>query len=677
MSAAEIADGLTLQGSDRKRLQKWLNQMVLDGEIVRIRQNRYSLGRDVDLLTGDLTVVRSGNGFVKAGDGRPDVFVPERHMGTALPGDRVVVRVADNEQGDALRPEGKIIRILQRSDRDIVGTLKTTGKFLYVLPLDPVYAKDFYVHDTGGAQEGDRVVIKFTQWQNRHVNPEGRIVEVLGPATEPSVDTKSIIRHYGLSEAFNPDLLADADQARCYMQTPGERLDLRGRLIITIDPERARDFDDAVSLETDANGNRVLGVHIADVSHFVRPGGRLDTEARERGNSVYLPDAVLPMLPEQLSNGICSLRPDEDRLAFSVFLTFNERMDVVGRKFAKSMIRSKCRLTYEQAMDVIAGREVRAARDTAIVTLIRDLNQVAQALRKRRFARHALDLDVGECEIVIGPDGRMTGIRPVVNDESHQLIEECMVAANEAVAFALQNQGRTIISRLHEPPAPAKIEELTMQLAEMGYTPGDLNQPSHMAAFLRSIQDDPLGHTVRVMVLKSMSRAVYSADDSGHFGLAKKHYAHFTSPIRRYPDLVLHRQLADWLARDRNSYTKASLAAVAEHCSTTEQKAEEAEWALLEIKKYRYFEQELAEGKPNVYEAVICTVTNFGMFVELPDIQIQGLVHISAISGRYVRYDRRKQALRAGKKVYGIGDRVTVMPSSVDFDQRRLDFVLA
>ncbi len=683
LAANEMAAALKLEGRAKKHLSKTLHQLVVDGDIVVIRGNRYSLGEPADLVTGDIQIVRSGNGFVTDRAGRRTVFVPAADIGTALPGDRVVARIDRDKPSARGRMEGRVIRILERKRRDIVGTLKTTGTFFYVVPIDSSYAKDFYVPDAAGAAIGDRVVVRFGQWANRHVNPEGEIVEIIGPADRPESDTLSVIRHYGLHDEFPPETLREAEVASIRLEDAGRREDLREVLTITIDPERARDFDDALSLHTREDGVRVLGVHIADVSRFVTPGSALDAEAALRGNSVYLPDKVLPMLPEQLSNGVCSLNPRQDKLTFSAFITFDGQAAPVESRFSRTVIRSRARLTYEQAMDVLAGRSVRkrAAREGAegvtdeVAALVRALGKLAQQIRRRRFARHALALDVPECEVVLDADGRMTGLRPVVNDESHQLVEECMVAANEAVARALSEASIPFISRLHEPPDELKIEDLTTELVSLGYEPGDLSKPKNLSAFLRKVEGDPLEYHVRTAVLRSMKRAVYSADESGHFGLAKRFYAHFTSPIRRYADLTVHRQLAALLERARPPYTLQALRAPAWNCSETESQAERAERDVLEMKKYRYLSMLVEEQRAETFQAVVVKVTNFGMFIDIPDLQLGGLVHVSALSDRFVRFDRAKQTLSAGKTVFKLGHRLSVRPVGVDFENRRIDFV--
>ena len=528
-------------------------------------------------------------------------------------------------------------------------------------------------------------ICRFTNWEHKHVNPEGEVIESLGPADDPSGDTLAVVRHYNLPDAFPESVVREAETVSALVDEPGEREDLRDAYILTVDPARARDFDDALSLESQKDGSRVLGVHIADVSHFVRPGSELDAEAARRGNSVYLPDTVLPMLPEQLSNGVCSLRPDEDRLAFSAFLTLDANDRIVKSRFARTIIRSRLRLTYEQALAVLEDRPGDAGMDVPkrAAGLLKALHAIAQNLRRARFERHALDLDMPECEIVMGKNGRVEKIHLVRNDVSHQLIEECMVAANEAVARELRVNQVPLISRLHEPSNVEKIGDLTAQLAGMGFEPGDLTQQSNLAAFLRRVADDPLVMHIRMAVLRSLSRAVYSAEESGHYGLAKTDYCHFTSPIRRYPDLTVHRQLAARLSRGdaqagrRTMYGRDDLSAIASVCTATEEAADEAERTLEEIKKYRYLEQQIADQKVEAYDAVVVTVLNFGMFVEVLQLRIQGLIHVSEISDRFVRYDSGSQSLNAGNTVYRVGSELQVIPVRVDFDKRQIDFVIA
>ncbi len=679
MTVDEMAGALGLGGAGRKALADLLRQMMANGEIVAIRKIRYTLGAPADLVTGRIEVKRSGAGYLADSSQPFGVMVDRGDMGTALPGDRVVVRLEPPRHGaPEWQRHGQVIRIVERARRVVVGTLRSTGKFFYVVPMDPSYQQDFYVPDAAGAKLDDRVVVQFTNWENRHVNPEAEIIEVIGPADNPSLDTLAILRNYDLPEKFPEDVMAEAERSAARLAEPGRRLDLRQKFIFTVDPATARDFDDALSLELDGQGRRVLGVHIADVSHFVRPGSALDREATERGNSVYLPDKVIPMLPEELSNGLCSLKPGQDRLTFSVFMTFDGEGRMIGARCERSIIHSKLRLTYEQALQVLETPAGMRSKVPGVTDdsqrLLQDICGLAMTLRQRRMNQHALDIDLPESQILIGKDGMIEDIRPVVNDISHQMIEECMVAANEAVDRELSQRGVRLIHRLHEPPAEDRIELLRDELRDMGYQPGDLRQRGNLMQFVRRIRSTPLAHSAQMAVLRSMKRAVYSAKEGGHFGLAKKYYAHFTSPIRRYPDLVIHRLLAAALERRATPYRPEDLDRLSLHCSETEQAAEQAERDLMEIKKYRFLAQQLEQGKPLEYEAVVVKVANFGLFVELDDLDVQGLVHVSTLSESFVRFDAGARALRAGKDVYKVGTRLRVFAARVDFDKRRIDF---
>jgi ribonuclease R len=710
LTAVDIREALAFRGSAVKRASKWLHELEREGRIACVGTNRYGMGLATDMVTGPIELFRSGDGRVWDERRAESVFIPRRRTGTALPGDTVLVRLeADRPEHRPRKdtvPErtGRVMNVVERARHDVVGTLRSTGKFLYVVPMDPVFKHDLYVPDAAGGALGDRVVARFTNWENVHVSPEGEVIEVLGPADLPSVDTASVMRHYGLPERFPEAAMREAESASALTEAAGPRLDLRGLRVLTIDPERARDYDDALSLESDAAGRRVLGVHIADVAHFIRRGGALEAEAARRGNSVYLPDAVVPMLPEPLSNGICSLKPNEDRLTLSVFLTLDGQGKIVATTFARSVIRSCARLTYERVMAVLSGSDGGGADPLpeAVVSLLVRLSELAQQSRRRRFARHALDLDLPECELTLGPDGMIASVRLVRSDPSHQLVEECMVAANEAVALELHNRRAPAIHRVHEPPAEEKIAELTVTLTQMGYRPGDLRVQRQLAAFLRSVRSDPLAHAVQLAILKSMNRAVYSATALGHYGLAKKFYLHFTSPIRRYPDLLVHRQLrlvlfpegservsVDALAGAPDAgapppaeaagprLDRRELVAMATHCSETERNAETAERTLVELKKLRLLAAQIERGKPVVYDAVVVRILPFGLFVELDELQVQGLVPSAGLSDRPARFNRRRRTPRTGNRTHEVGARLRVYVTRVDFDRRRIDFALA
>ena len=505
------------------------------------------------------------------------------------------------------------------------------------------------------------------------------------PGKTPREDTASVMRFYGIKDAFPKGVRAETAAIASGKKALADELprkDLRKKFVFTCDPVTARDYDDALSLGKDTLGRRVLGVHIADVSHYVRPGSELDREARRRSTSVYFADKVVPMLPNELSNGLCSLVPGEDRLAFSVFITFDKAGKAIKSEFAKSIIRSKARYTYEQVMAAISAGGKRSAK-CAIPAKERKticaISELAMQLRAARFADGALDIEVPEAEIELDDSGEMTGVATRDYDESHQMIEECMVAANEAVAKELWSHKVKVLARFHDAPDELKLEELRAGAAAMGLKCGNLAEKKPFMRFLEAVKRHPAAGTLSMMILRSMQRAVYDSSNMGHWGLAKRFYAHFTSPIRRYPDLTLHRQLAAYLAAKGNP-AKAriapdELAKLAEHCTAMEQRATEAERSLAEIKKYRLLEEELASRVRVDYDAVIASCEPFGCFVDVPALAVSGLVHISRLSRGYVRYNPSDRTLRAhGGAVWNVGDRMKVHVTRVDFLNRKLDF---
>ena len=512
------------------------------------------------------------------------------------------------------------------------------------------------------------------------------------PGKTAAEDTAAVMKFYKLPFSFPREVVGEAESLRlrdedvlksvkCAGRDSGApaRLDLRKKFIFTCDPQSARDYDDALSLETDRKGNRILGVHIADVSHYVRPGSAIDREAYKRSTSVYLCDKVVPMLPEVLCNGLCSLVPNEDRFAFSVFMTFDKKGEMIGRSFAKSVIRSKARYTYEQVMEIIGRGDrsrSRGQKRSREEKVIREISKLAQQLRAIRFANGALDIEIPEAEPILDENKELAGLVTRPYDESHQMIEECMVSANEAVAKELWTNGVKILARLHEPPEEEKIQMLREELRGLGVKVGNIENPKVFAQFLQTIKSNPLYPTLSVMVLRSMKKAVYDSTAIGHFGLAKRYYAHFTSPIRRYPDLTLHRQLAAYLEKKGGRVPPRLLAAWAEHTSEREQLAAEAERGLLEIKKFRLLEDQLNTRQIVDYDAVITKCMPFGAFVEIPELAVSGLVHVSLLSRRFVKYNEYDHSLSApGGGSWRIGDRLRVHVARVDFRERRIDFV--
>ncbi|HEY5992871.1 MAG TPA: ribonuclease R, partial [Candidatus Udaeobacter sp.] len=548
LNKIDIARELGLTGTQRNALRKTLRELERAGDIARIRKNRYVLPAEADLVTGKLSIHQAGYGFlIPETPGEPDIFIAAENIGTAMHGDRVVARISRDAPYDRIkgRREGRVIRILERAHDTIVGTLQRSRNFYYVVPDDPRFVHDIYVRgdtDQGlptRASLGDKVVVRLEAWESRHVNPEGEIIEVLGPASAPGVDMLSILRKYHLPAEFPKDVL---DQAELISEQIGarqleEREDFRKEFIVTIDPDDARDFDDAIQVEKSKSGWQ-LGVHIADVAGYVEPGSALDREARRRGNSVYLPDRVIPMLPERLSNGVCSLNPGVDRLTHSVFIHFDKNGVAKSARFARSVIRSAHRLTYKQAYAILSS----PPRDQ-LGERLHGAWELAALLRRKRFEHGALDLDFPEVKVWVDGQGHPIRLERVENDESHQLIEEFMLAANEAVARELKKRAIPTIYRVHENPDPGKLAEYREFVLSFNYKVGDLTHRAELQRLLASIHGKPEEQALKVALLKSLKRARYAAQPLGHYGLAKANYLHFTSPIRRYADLVVHRAL--------------------------------------------------------------------------------------------------------------------------------------
>ena len=681
----EIAQRLGGKGRDRVDVRKTLGELERAGEIVRIRKNRYVLPSEADLVTGKLSIHQAGFGFLaQEKSGEPDIFIAAENTGTAMNGDRVVVRISRDVpqrrakgRGAGQRTEGRVIRILERARDTIVGTLQHSKNFYYVVPDDPRIVHDVYVQLPSDRKTavGDKVVVRLEEWQSRHVNPEGEIVEVLGRSDAPGVDMLSIIRKYGLPTDFPKAVLEEANRIP---QSVEQRMiegreDLRDRFIVTVDPDDARDFDDAINVDQTENGWR-LGVHIADVSAYVTPGSALDREARRRGNSVYLPDRVIPMLPERLSNGVCSLNPDVDRLTFSASIEFDRNGRPKNARFARTVIRSARRLTYKEAYAILKSEP-----NSELSRRLHTAWELASLLRHRRFEHGSLDLDFPEVKVYVDQDGKPTRLERVENDESHQLIEEFMLAANEAVARELRHGSIPTIYRVHEDPDPEKLGEYREFILSFGYKVGDLSHRKEVQRFLASIRGKPEEQALKIGLLKSLKRARYAAQPLGHYGLAKANYLHFTSPIRRYADLVVHRSLAERNLSRRSKIDVGQLESLADHISDTERNAADAEIESVRLKKLQFFQKQLEERNPQVFRAAIMDVRNFGLVVELPDALVTGVVHVSTLGDDFYRFDAAQRRLvgRRTNKRYKVGDQIRVFVARVDTFKQQIDFAIA
>lgn len=696
LNKTEIARKFGVSGRASVTLRKTLRDLERAGEIARIRKDRYVLPREADLLTGKVSVHPAGYAFLISEKlGEPDVFIAAENVGTAMHGDRVVARISPDPPAGRIkgRREGRVIRILERAHDTVVGTLQRSRNFYYVVPDDPRFVHDIYVRPVAAAPEdrrsqtaatvGDKVVVRLDDWQSRHVNPEGDIVEVLGPASAPGVDVLSIVRKYHLPTEFPSDVLEQAERIseNVELQQITGREDLRNQFIVTIDPDDARDFDDAINVAKLPNGGWQLGVHIADVAAYVERGSALDREARRRGNSVYLPDRVIPMLPERLSNGVCSLKPGVDRLTHSVFIHFDKRGVAKSARFARSVIRSAHRLTYKEAYAILtsAPRERLGER-------LHLAWELAALVRRKRFEHGALELDFPEVKVWVDAHGKPIRLERVENDESHQLIEEFMLAANEAVARELKKRAIPTVYRVHENPDPEKLAEYREFALSFGYKVGDLTHRSELQRLLAEIRGKPEEQALKVGLLKSLKRARYDPQPLGHYGLPKTNYLHFTSPIRRYADLIVHRALgrdpADAGGRPARSasvpYNMAEVASIAEHISATERNAADAEIDATQMKKLEFFQRQLADRKPQVFSAAVVDIRNYGLMVELPDALVTGLIHVSSLTDDFYVFEpaRRQLIGRRSRRRFKVGDELSVFVARVDLFKRQVDFAI-
>ncbi|MEM8550334.1 MAG: RNB domain-containing ribonuclease [Verrucomicrobiota bacterium] len=589
LNQPDLIAALELTKREQKQVRRALGKLLDDGLVVKIKRDRFVLPQDADLVTGIITFRQSGRALVlpEALPGRParePLTVLAEDTAVALHGDKVIVRLSDDDprrnrrRRERRRPDetyARVIRVLQRANPTLTGTLKHSRMYHHVVPDDPRIIHDILVPSPERAEvfpkpkEGDKVVVRLLEWKMRHLNPEGVITEVLGKTHEPGAEFKAILHKYKLETGFPDPVLEDVAKVPDQVG-PREckgRLDLRDTLTLTIDPDDAKDFDDALSLEETAAGGCRIGIHIADVSAYVKPGSALDKEARTRGNSTYLVGCVIPMLPHALSNGICSLVEAEDRLTKSVFLEFDKNGKLRGQSFANTVIRSRKRLTYRQAYAFLKNDDLAAVRDTPlppahqtgstgralseldmqelarIQKAIRKFWFIAEKLRTARMKKGSLDLDMTEVKIFVDQEGYAERIETIDNDESHQLIEEFMLAANEAIAKALFEAGLPFISRVHDEPNTDKLIELRDTMALHGITVGDLTNRKEVTRLLEKINAHEQNYSLKIQFLRSLKQACYRAATDGHYGLYKTFYAHFTSPIRRYPDLLVHRAI--------------------------------------------------------------------------------------------------------------------------------------
>ncbi len=682
----DLAAGLGLKAKELADFWPLLAQMEENAEVIKTRFDKYGVPEHMNLVVGMLSASEKGFGFVIPDNpDEADVYISPDAMAGAMNRDRVVARVHGQRPGGKAR-EGEIIRVVKRANAKIVGTFEASRHYAFVTPDDARLRQDVFVprDEWGEAENGCKVVVEITRWPEGKRSAEGRVTEVLGCKGDPGIEILAIIKKHNLSTAFPPEVEAAA--ARC-RETVGEeetkgRRDLRELPVVTIDAEDAKDLDDAVYVERRQNGHYLLGVHIADVSHYVKENSPLDDEARERGTSVYLVDRVLPMLPHRLSNGICSLNAGVDRLAMSAHMEIDPRGRVVSYELFPSVIRVHTRLSYNIVRRILAEDDGELKEQyRPLLGQLAEMERLCHILRQRRLNRGAIDFDFPELKVKLDEQGRPVAVEKRVRSIAESIVEEFMLAANETVAEHMDKLGVPFVFRVHEEPDPEKMTKLNNLLHNFGQAlskPDDI-RPKALQKVLGRVAGRPEERLISTVMLRSLKQARYEAENLGHFGLAASYYTHFTSPIRRYPDLIVHRILRETfksgdISAKRRQKLAAILPEISLHSSQRERAAAEAERDTVDLKKVEYMAQFIGDE----FAGAISGVTAFGLFVELEN-GIEGLVHVSSMDDDYYRYDEERYSLigqRTGK-VYRLGDAAKVTLVKVNPAERMIDFALA
>lgn len=678
----QIAQQFGLETPDAlEALRRRLRAMERDGQLVFNSRQRYGLGHGQNTIAGRVLGHPDGFGFLKPDDGSDDLFLSPREMKPLMPNDRVLARVSGIDRKG--RREASVVEITDRNTHQVVGRFFVEGKVAYVVPDNKKISHEVLIakEDNGGAKKGQIVVAEIVQQPTAHCQPIGRVTEVLGLHMAPGMEIEMAIRSYDLPNSW-PDVLLEEIKSLT-PEVPEEakqgREDIRHLPLVTIDGEDARDFDDAVYAQKTPKGWKLL-VAIADVSHYVKVNTALDEEAKSRSTSVYFPEKVIPMLPEILSNGLCSLNPQVDRLCMVCELLINQEGNVLRSRFFEGVMRSHARLTYTQvAQMLVEGNQKLARKYADLMPHLQTLYDLYKVMRHQRELRGAMDFDTQETRIVFGSERKIDEIVPVVRNDAHKLIEEFMITANTAAAKFLNRKKMPRLLRIHDGPGTEKLLALKTFLGELGLHLGGGAQPTPLdyMYLLDSVKDRKDAHLIQTILLRSMSQAVYSPETKGHFGLALEAYAHFTSPIRRYPDLLVHRAIRHSLAGKKPSefhYSPADMVVLGEHCSTNERRADEATRDVVTWLKCEYMMDKIGEE----FDGVISAVTGFGFFVELQSIYVEGLVHIASLHGDYFEFDAGQHQLygeRTGVR-YRLGDSVRVRVVRVVLDEKKIDFEL-
>ncbi|MBP9962011.1 ribonuclease R [Pseudomonas sp. FFUP_PS_473] len=699
--------GLTTE-DQIEALRRRLRAMERDGQLIYTRRGTYAPVDKLDLILGRISGHRDGFGFLIPDDGTEDLFLSPAQMRLVFDGDRALARVSGVDRRG--RREGVLVEVISRAHESIVGRYFEEGGIGFVTPDNPKIQQEVLVTPgrSGNAKIGQFVEVKITHWPTPRFQPQGDIVEVIGNYMAPGMEIDVALRSYDIPHVWPEAVIKEARKLKPDVEEKDKekRIDLRHLPFVTIDGEDARDFDDAVYCESLGklrlfSGGWRLYVAIADVSSYVRLGSALDAEAQVRGNSVYFPERVVPMLPEELSNGLCSLNPHVDRLAMVCEMTINKSGQMVDYQFYEAVIHSHARLTYNKVSSMLEHsrtREGKALRDeySNVVPHLKQLYALYKVLLTARHSRGAIDFETQETRIIFGSERKIAEIRPTVRNDAHKLIEECMLAANVATAEFLKKHEIPALYRVHDGPPPERLEKLRAFLGELGlslHKGKDGPSPKDYQALLAQIADRPDFHLIQTVMLRSLSQAVYSADNHGHFGLNYEAYTHFTSPIRRYPDLLTHRAIRSVIRSRQDTphvkragamsipkariypYDENTLEQLGEQCSMSERRADEATRDVVNWLKCEYMKDRVGESFPGV----ITAVTGFGLFIELTDIYVEGLVHVSALPGDYYHFDpvhHRLSGERTGR-TFRLGDTVEVRVMRVDLDERKIDFEMA
>lgn len=665
----ELAEMMKISKKDKTKFLKAIDDLMDDGTLVMLKRDRIGLTSEMDIKVGKIALTRSGTGFLLMEGDQQDILIPESALHTAMDGDKVMIRLGGFTGG---RIKGTVIKVVERHNKEIVGIFNQGKSFAYVIPDNHKIGRDIYIPEDsfGGAREGERVVVTLRDWDDPHLNPEGEIAERLGFPGEPGVDIKTVIRKYSLPGEFTNEIMVAAEKIASDfdINEVKNREDLSNEIVYSIDPADAKDHDDAISVKQIKDGYE-LGVHIADVSYFVTEGSAIDKEALERGNSSYLPGLVIPMLPEILSNNICSLRVNEKRLAYSIIIEYDHKGKAKKWRLVDSIIESKAKLSYEEVQDFLDKKTTTKATDKVGENLL-VARKLAKILSSRRAAEGSLDFDLPESNITLNKDGEVEELGNRVRLESHRLIEEFMLAANKIVAYEVLRRGEHFIYRVHDKPDKEKLQLFSTLMKSLGYnfSISPNMKPLLLAKFLRMVKDKPEADFINELMVRSMRKAVYQRENIGHFGLAFQYYTHFTSPIRRYPDLLVHRLLR----KMKNGKYPPAFARkvttlidnISTHCSEKERNSEQAEREAIKAKQVIYMSRHVGDS----FSGVVSGLTGFGMFVRLDDLGAEGMVRISSIDDDYYRYDEKLYQLKGSRhgRCFRMGDKVKVLVETVD-----------